>query len=692
MPAPSECGFIQVGIFREIGMPERSPHPTPEELSAYSLGHLAGEQASIIDDHISECEPCCETIVGLSNDDTFVGLLQDAKQLRDDPAVGRTHMGTVSESESSGIPSALLAQSRYEIIGLIGKGGMGDVYQARHRMMDRTVALKVIKPEIVCKSEAVERFHREVKAAARLSHPNIVTSHDAEQADGIHYLVMEYVDGINLAHAVNERGALSIADACDYVRQAATGLQHAHEQGMVHRDIKPHNLMVTEDGTVKILDFGLASLSPSTLPKSDSVEVSTELTLAGTIMGTPDFISPEQAQDAHLADIRSDIYSLGTTLYFLLSGRPPFHDGSVMSKLKSHAQSEPEPVASLRDDVPTELVAVLKRMTAKKPEERFQTPVEVEDALQSFSQLKGPKSALHEPSSGRNQPGLDAQKSRTGDRSPKSWSLLAKALICIATISAGTILMAFVFQKAIQSNSDHKDNEVYAPLGELNSYITSMMASPHDLVFLNLGEVGTDENYVVFEPIKGGLTMRLPVYGQKPWDTRQGQDVRRIKEVCESLSLTLEETSEVRNGSIEGVNFTFTIAGNADAVAKNAARVITQTFQVDSSERCRFTYRNLPAGDATDRGEEPRLVSAEEFVREYERGDRVYFGEINNWVYLIPEQRRAENPFKRDAEVWITDLRLLPNGFAGKIRQEGASDAGRAVSDSSQFVPLASPE
>ncbi len=213
---------------------------------------------------------------------------------------------------------------------------MGDVYKARHRKMERTVALKVINRGLVRKAEAIDRFHREVKAAAQLSHPNIVTAYDADQAGDFHFMVMEYVDGVDLSQTVKDRGALPVAEACDYIRQAAIGLQHAHERGMVHRDIKPHNLMVTADGTVKILDFGLASLAPKRLPDADTVEARGDLTAAGAIMGTPDFISPEQADDARQADIRSDIYSLGATLYYLLSGRVPFADGSVMHKLKSH--------------------------------------------------------------------------------------------------------------------------------------------------------------------------------------------------------------------------------------------------------------------------------------------------------------------------------------------------------------------
>lgn len=728
----------------------------------------------MIDDHISECEPCCETIVSLSTDDTFVGMLQEARQLSGDAAAGRTRTATASDSDPTGIPAALLEHSRYEILGLIGKGGMGDVYQARHRMMDRAVALKIIKPEFVCKPEAVSRFHREVKAAARLSHPNIVTSHDAEQADDVHYLVMEYVDGINLAQTVGKRGALPIADACDYVRQAAIGLQHAHEQGMVHRDIKPHNLMVTEDGTVKILDFGLASLAPSTLPDADTVEVRSDLTSAGAIMGTPDFISPEQAEDARSADIRSDIYSLGSTLYFLLSGRPPFNDGSVMSKLKSQAQAEPEPLASLRDDIPAELLAVVTRMTAKDPDKRFQTPAEVADVLESCSQasqLDGAESARQEPSSGGNLSGSGAHKPGTNDMNPDGLLVLAKGLfyiswipvalicyelwafndtsaveagyrtwaymlvtLCLSSVAGvvfgihkyksrrsqhqnigngsgsgfaggngnrgsrvwlwlGFAFMAFFIQQAMQSNGgDDQDNQVRATLGELDSYIMSMMTSPHDLVFLNLGEIGTDENYVVLEPIEGGVTIRLPVFDGKPWDKRQSQYVRRLKEMGKTLSLPLEEESEVRNGSIEGVNFTFTVAGDPQTVADKIQQVITKTFQVESSENCRFTYRNLPAGDATDKGKETKVVFADEFVREHQRGEKVYFGEINNWIYLIPRQRRTENPLKRDSDIWGTDLRLLPSGFAGRIRQGGTALGEQGVSTSSQPTSAAKSE
>ena len=192
----------------------------------------------------------------------------------------------------------------------------------------------------------VERFHREVKAAALLAHPNIVTAYDADQAGDAHFLIMEFVEGVSLAQKVQQDGPLPIAQACAYIRQAALGLQHASERGMVHRDVKPHNLMLTPAGQVKILDFGLARLmretallnagtSPPTAGQAITGAAS-NLTDAGIVVGTVDFIAPEQAADPSRADVRADIYSLGCTLYYLLAGHAPFAEGTVLDKLAAH--------------------------------------------------------------------------------------------------------------------------------------------------------------------------------------------------------------------------------------------------------------------------------------------------------------------------------------------------------------------
>jgi serine/threonine protein kinase/putative intracellular protease/amidase len=318
------------------------------------------------------------------------------------------------------LPAALATHARYRIIRQLGAGGMGVVYQAEHRLMERSVALKVISRALVDDAQAVERFRVEVKAAARLSHPNIVTAFDAEQAGDLHFLVMEFVDGLSLARQVEMRGPLPLQYACGFVRQVALGLQHAYEKGMVHRDIKPQNLMVTRAGRVKILDFGLARLAREksepagnrTAPpamagaaidpeatraflvdQAASLRASLPgerasdggLTAAGSTIGTPDYIAPEQITNSRAADIRSDIYSLGGTFYFLLTGVPPFPGGSIVDKLVAHHQTPPRDVREFRPDLPSEVAAIVQRMLAKDPRDRFQIPAEVAQALLPFS-------------------------------------------------------------------------------------------------------------------------------------------------------------------------------------------------------------------------------------------------------------------------------------------------------------------
>lgn len=279
-------------------------------------------------------------------------------------------------------PPELVNHPRYRILRLLGVGGMGTVYQAEHRVMERCVALKVIRTDLTSNASAVDRFRREVKAAAKLNHPNIVDAFDAEQVGNLHLLVMEYVEGSDLARVVAERGPLPVAEACNYISQAALGLQHAFERGMIHRDIKPQNLMLTggldkppEYRTVKILDFGLARFATTT-GSGD--------TASGTLLGTVDFMAPEQADDARHVDIRADIYSLGCTLYYLLAGRPPFPEGTLVQKVMCHVERTPQPLTSFRSDLPPELLDVINKLLAKNPEDRFQIPAEVVQALAPF--------------------------------------------------------------------------------------------------------------------------------------------------------------------------------------------------------------------------------------------------------------------------------------------------------------------
>lgn len=420
-------------------------HPKNDELIAFGLGKLESGEATKIEVHLSECEACCETLLDLK-DDTFVELVR--KSPEPEAVGGRNEHEETEETEeteyaaagsiaveftdeatpndeschtatmlvqsgsvvdSMDLPNELQKHLRYKVVAQIGQGGMGAVYRAQHRLMNRPVALKLINSQLVKHPQAVERFRREVQAAAQLAHPNIVAAYDAEQAGDVHFLVMEFVEGTDLSAVVHRRGPLPVGEACEYVRQAALGLQHAHEKCMIHRDIKPHNLMLSPDGQVRILDFGLAGfateeafLDSEETPESDGDTTPLHLTMMGSVMGTPDYIAPEQARDAHSADIRADIYSLGCTLHFLLSGKPVFEARSVVDKLKAHATADLPKLDDSRDDVPPELQGVLDRMLAKDPAERFQTPTEVAEALAALlAPQPAPTIASDKPPAGR---------------------------------------------------------------------------------------------------------------------------------------------------------------------------------------------------------------------------------------------------------------------------------------------------
>lgn len=274
-----------------------------------------------------------------------------------------------------------LVLGSYVILERLGEGGMGQVFKARHKSMGRVVALKVLRKERLVNPDAIKRFHREIQAAARLSHPNIVMAYDADHVGNNHFFVMEYVDGIDLSQLVKKKGPLSPGRACNYIAQSARGLQHAHEQGMVHRDIKPHNLLLTRDAqTVKILDMGLARLG-----ESEQDSAFSQLTQDGKVVGTPDYIAPEQARNSHTADIRSDIYSLGCTFYFLVSGRVPFPGGgSIMEKLMKHQTEEPIPIQLVAPNLPDPIAEIVHKMIRRNPDERYQTPAEVAAALEPY--------------------------------------------------------------------------------------------------------------------------------------------------------------------------------------------------------------------------------------------------------------------------------------------------------------------
>ncbi len=386
-----------------------------ERLAAYSSGQLAGEAADDVARHVAECSSCESALETVESESASCDLMLRALNL-----VGRqeefgsepeAHAAVLrakslkpaleqqdtdqSVGETVPIPSQL---RDYELLEKLDEGGMGSVYKARHARLHKLVALKLIRPERVRNPSALSRFNREMKAAGKVEHANIVRALDAGEAEGNHFLVMEYVEGETLAEVVRRDGPLPVAIACDLVRQAASGLQHIHDSGLVHRDIKPSNLMVvrqhsdpndrgqvtakngTSDGRLlKILDLGLALLS-----EQEGRDLS-EVTANEQVMGTYDYIAPEQAKRSHEVDARADIYSLGCTFYFFLAGHPPFQDASVVEKLVAHQLEQPKPLNEIRDDLPEDVLTVVGRMMAKSPAARFQAAEEIATALASRS-------------------------------------------------------------------------------------------------------------------------------------------------------------------------------------------------------------------------------------------------------------------------------------------------------------------
>ncbi len=321
---------------------------------------------------------------------------------------------------------------QYRILDHIGSGGMGRVFKAEHRTLTRLVAIKVLAPRLLRAPRAQELFLRELRAAGRLLHPNIVTAFDANHEGPRTYLVMEYIDGPNLHQLVRRTGPLAVGQACEYVRQTALGLHYAHQKGMVHRDVKPGNLLLQTEllagpcgqpvvvPAVKISDFGLARLSePGAKAVSDAGR-------RNILMGTPDYVAPEQAQDGSRADARSDLYALGCSFFHLLVGRVPFPGGPPLEKLLRHATEEPPAVERLRPDMPPAVAAVVRRLMAKRPEDRFATAGEVAAALAPFCGAAAPDpvgppsspflDALATPSGG-SAAGLAAEAPAAEDRS-----------------------------------------------------------------------------------------------------------------------------------------------------------------------------------------------------------------------------------------------------------------------------------
>jgi serine/threonine protein kinase len=358
---------------------KETSHPSVDLLQAFDRGTLAPEQWGAIAEHLAQCPACGQTLDRLP-DLTWNEVVQELLHEAGMP---------VCPDPAAEIPAQLVDHPRYEVLRLLGTGGMGQVFLGRHRLMDRVVAIKVLQPSLLANPAAGERFRTEVRAAAQLLHPNIVAAFDADQAGDLHFLAMEHVAGTTLAKVVEQDGPVAPSQARAWVRQIALGLRCAHESGMFHRDLKPGNVLRTVGGTVKILDFGLARFAGE--HRSSETE-----TPSGAVIGTPAYMAPEQALDPGTADGRADLYSLGCTWYFLLTGRPPFPAGSALQQLLAHQDRAPVPLAHFRGDVPARDAAMIGRLLQKDPQDRYQSPQELLAALDTPDEPRSPLSGAHQ--------------------------------------------------------------------------------------------------------------------------------------------------------------------------------------------------------------------------------------------------------------------------------------------------------
>jgi len=402
-------------------------------LVQYSMGLLAAEPSDDLASHLDSCSDCQATIMSLEDaEDTLIRRLRTPlggdsclAEPEYQAAVARAIAMPAGEAtgekvsggegkNASAMPQTL---GEYRMLEELGHGGMGRVYKALHTKLDRVVAVKVLPRGRLEDPQSIARFEREMKAVGRLAHPNIVQATDAREIDGMPVLIMEFVDGLDLAEIIRRTGPLPVPEACEVVRQAALGLQRAHEHGLVHRDVKPSNIMLAvgqagslpHEAVVKLLDLGLARFyaesGTGASPVSDE-----DMTGTGQAMGTVDYMAPEQACDSRTVDIRADIYSLGCTLYKLLSGRAPFsgHEyRSTLDKMNAHVHQPVPPIRQFAPEVPEELAAILDRMLAKDPGNRFATPAEVAETVEPFC-------------AGADLGGLLARASATVRQSPKT--------------------------------------------------------------------------------------------------------------------------------------------------------------------------------------------------------------------------------------------------------------------------------
>ena len=457
--------------------------PTDAELLAFGSGELDADVAPRVERCVERCPDCIAVLS--SSEDASHGVLTGlrssfASGMFPDDECARAIQIANAAIDGSEIPNAASLAwvvptylRDLRLVEQIGAGGMGTVYRAIHEPLDRTVAVKLLPANRLDSPAAVQRFQMEMKAVGKLSHPSIVQAFDAGNHQGTHFLVTEFVEGRDLSQLVQAVGPLRVADACEIIRQAAEGLYHAHQHGLIHRDVKPSNIMLAVDGCVKVLDLGLARLMES------EGEEASEVTSAGQVMGTIDYMSPEQAGDSHNVDSRTDIYGLGATFYKLLTGIAPLGDrgyNTLTQKIMALASEQPTPIRQLREEVPQALANVIQNMLHKNPEQRLKTAEKVITELQPFTSganlealaLSARESPIDSPdqsqlSTSRSVPTVAAKP----DRTKPNVQPASRRSRLFTMLSVATLLATIMFATIVVIIRDRNGNEkVRVKLGE----------------------------------------------------------------------------------------------------------------------------------------------------------------------------------------------------------------------------------
>ncbi|MGI9473886.1 MAG: protein kinase domain-containing protein [Rubripirellula sp.] len=448
--------------------------PAPDSLRRYANGEASELESDELTAHVRHCDSCQRWLEESDLDDTLVGSLKNCATVDDScefelepqcqSAMARA-LGALADvglgvtRDEIDLPESI---GEYRIVRRIGRGGMGSVYLAQHTKLDRTVAVKVLASNRLSDPRMHDRFEKEMRAVGSLSHPNVVTAHDARDVDGIALLVTEWVDGLDLKEIVRRVGPLAVADVAEIGLRVAEALSYIDSQNLVHRDLKPSNVMVNRSGEVKLLDLGLARLRGG--------ENEQDATATGQAMGTADYVAPEQINDAREVDIRADLYGLGCTLYQLLSGRAPFEDAShptAFAKLTAHVSDPPPPIQSLVPDLPKAVAQLIMQSLSKSPEDRPRSPEEVAQILRQYNSKANLESLVEVAEASQ---GSERSTNVSPPPSEPATGFLRRRVSIFAAIASGILglLLGIVFGVLITiEHSDGTTTQIHVPEGSV---------------------------------------------------------------------------------------------------------------------------------------------------------------------------------------------------------------------------------